>query len=165
MFVNAGNGMWVFHEALRIPDGLNTLTATFGVTFNSDFITDSTTNEGNAVWPTVTDMADHPIFVDVGSFGVYGGCCLTVAEPGESIASADEDAFSAACPSAPIVLADYQTNGRIVFSGDNTPLFPTWYPERLRAEEQRLLQNIANWLLNKPTAARQASWGGLKARF
>jgi hypothetical protein len=166
-YLDNGGGLWLFHDSLNDPSGINSLSIGLGVSFYNDQVRDSTDNEGAAFWPRISDLQDHPITKGVTSYGYYGGCCLAATTPAQSVASGDEDAYSATCPSAPPVLAAYESAGRVVFAGDITPLHPNYYPSQLRDEEELLLQNIANWLahLDAPNAVESETWGRVKARF
>lgn len=166
-FLDAGHGMWVFND-ITSPSGINTLAEEYGVSFQYDVVRDPSNNEGLLTWPTIHQLAAHPITSSVGSYGYYGGDCLIVSPPGEIVARADEDAYSVYCPEGtrPPVLVVFETGGRAVFAGDITPLHPNWYPDMLRPEEQLLLQNIVNWLLGRtPTATLPSSWGSVKAAY
>ncbi|MFN0151726.1 MAG: hypothetical protein ACKVU1_13580 [bacterium] len=164
-FLAGGNGMWILNDAQN-SDGINTLSTSFGVEFQSDYIQDPSNNEGGRLyWPTIYLLSPHLITSGVGSYGYFAGDCLLASPPSIAIATADEDAYSSFCPagSYPPVLAVWENVGRAVFSGDGTPLHPNYYPERLDADEELLLQNIANWLLGDPPNATSAtSWGSLK---
>jgi hypothetical protein len=166
-FVASGGGLWLFHESTRDPTGINSVAEAFGVSYFEDFIRDPSDNEGQVFWPTIRLFTGHAITGGVSSYGFYGGCCLEVASPSVVAAMGDEDAYSSNCPTLPPTLATYESNGRVVFSGDMTPLVTTYYPERLRDEEELLLQNIANWLarLDESTATAASSWGTLKRLF
>ncbi|MFN0151528.1 MAG: hypothetical protein ACKVU1_12565 [bacterium] len=163
-YVQGGGGVWIFHDSGKPPSGINSLASAFGITFYNDTVIDSTDNEDNTrFWPRISELAVHPATDGVSSFGYYAGCCLSVSPPAFILGSGDADAYSANCNTSPTVLAAYEAGGRVVFSGDNTPLFPSYYPERLRDEEELLLQNIVNWLLGEgPTATTPASWGRIK---
>jgi hypothetical protein len=127
---------------------------------------DPSNNEGQPFWPTIYNLGDHSISNGVGSYGYYAGCCVVSAGPSQAIGLGDDDANSDYCPLLPPVLAVYENVGRVVFSGDTTPLGPIYYPERLRDEEELLLQNIVNWLLGPPPNAAEAeTWGSLKTKY
>jgi hypothetical protein len=164
-----GGGLWLFNDYNTNPAGINSLAAAFGLTFQFDTVFDYVQNEGLPTWPRIMQLASHSIFEGVSSYGCYGGCCLTVVPPAQLLASASADAYSYYCPSAPPVLALYESTestGRVVFSADITPLHPSYYPGLLREEEELLLQNIANWLVGfPPTGATTTSWGTIKARY
>jgi hypothetical protein len=165
-FVAGGGGLWLFHETLRDPSGINSVAAEFGVLFQNDYVRDPSNNEGQLFWPTIYLLAKHPITQGVASYGYYSGCCLIVGAPSAVIGMGDDDAYSAACPSFPPTLAAFEDVGRVVFSGDIVPLSEAYYPERLRDEEELLLQNIANWLLGPPpNGVESETWGKVKARF
>ena len=165
-FVSDGNGLWGFHEYDRSPNGINSLSGPFGVTFRQDFVSDPTNNEGQTFWPTIRLLAIHSLTQGVASYGYYAGCCLAANAHATVVGMGDDDAMSANCLSFPPTLAAYESSGRAVCSGDITPLTSVYYPSRLRAEEELLLQNIANWLLGEPTTAtRGSSWGAVKALF
>lgn len=166
-FLGNGGGLWLFHESSRSAAGINSLSTAYGVSFQFDLVIDSTDNEGQVFWPTIHLLDSHPITDGVTSFGDYGGCCLNVSAPAEIIGQGDDDTFSSECVSFPPTLAVYESGlGRIVFSGDITPLNPSYYPEALRAEEELLLQNIANWLAGKTTTSTDnTSWGQIKALY
>jgi hypothetical protein len=166
-FVSDGGGLWLFHEFERDPSGINSVSGAFGVQFHNDIVRDSSDNEGQVFWPTIHLLADHPITEGVTSYGYYAGCCLTVGSPSIVTGAGDDDAFSTNCPTFPPTLATYESTGRVVFAGDISPLGPIRYPERLRDEEELLLQNIANWLarLNEPTSTTEASWGAVKRLY
>jgi len=165
-YLSNGGGLWLFNEYSVNPAGINTLSSALGVTFHQDFISDATNNEGEVFWPTIHLLESHPITQGVTSYGYYGGCCLSVVSPALIIGRGDDDASSADCPTFPAMLAAYESSGRVVFSGDITPLHSNYYPENLRDEEELLLQNIANWLAQKPpTAAESISWGAIKMLY
>jgi hypothetical protein len=165
-YLSQGGGLWLFHEFDQNPSGINSLSASFGVSFYQDRISDATNNEGHVLSPTIHLLEGHRITEGVSSYGYYAGCCLSVNPPGATIGRGDDDAFSSNCASYPATLAVYESTGRIVFSGDMTPLHPSYYPELLRSEEELLLQNIVNWLAQKPTTATGAtSWGSIKALY
>jgi hypothetical protein len=167
-YVDQGGAVWIFHDGGvdRSPSGVNTLGAIFGSTFQADVLRDSTNNEGSLVWPTIHLLTTHPTTQDVTSYGYYGGTCLTVTTPSIVVASGDNDTYGfTTCSSFPVVMSAFDNGGRGVFSGDITPLHPSYYPSNLRAEEQLLLQNIANWLLGPPPSAVQShTWGSIKSR-
>jgi hypothetical protein len=145
-FVDDGNGLWVCHEFEKDPTMANSLAGAFGVEFYEDMVYDPTDNEGNTHWPTIHELMPHPVTAGVTEYGLYAGCCLDVMSPAEVIATGDDDAYSANCPSYPPVLAVYEGAGRAVFMGESTPLHPTYYPDELDADEILLLDNIADWL-------------------
>jgi len=167
-FLAAGGGLWALNDNNN-PSGINTLASTFGVAFQYDYVRDPTNNEGELIWPTIHLLEPHPVTVGVDTYGYYLGDCLLVTTPAEIVARADEDAYSLFCPvgSMPPTIAVWAVGaGRAVFAGDETPLHPAWYTDRLRAEEQILLQNIANWLLgDATTSTAPSSWGKLKHEF
>lgn len=165
VFLDDGHGLWVLDDNGN-SSGVNTLANAFGVHFYGDYIQDFTNNEGQSFWPTIHLIESHPVTMVVETYGYYLGCCLVANSPSQVIAQADDDAYSFYCEagSRPPVLAVFENGGRVVLAGDITPLHPTYYPSRLRPEEQLLLQNIVNWLLGEPpTAASAASWGSIKA--
>jgi len=169
-YLDEGNGLWLFHEGPSAnPAGVNSLASLFGVEFFADFLRDSTNNEGVPIWPTIHVLTPHATTDEVLSFGYYGGTCLSMEAPALAIATGDEDTYSfyePGCTGYPPVLAAYEVGGRVMFCGDNTPLHSTYYPGQLREEEQRLLQNIACWLLGPPPNANaQTSWGQIKVEF
>jgi hypothetical protein len=165
-FVSSGGGLWVFNENQRDPTGVNSLANAFGVSFFSDLVFDPSNNEGQTFWPTIHLLQPHPIMDGVSSYGYYAGCCLSPGAPSAVVSTGDDDAYSSSCPLLPPTLGVYQGEGRVVFSGDITPLFPAYYPEGLRDEEELLLQNIANWLANlNPNATEASSWGSLKSLY
>jgi hypothetical protein len=134
--------------------------------FFQDIISDSTTNESQPLWPTIYNLSLHPITQGITSYGYYGGCCLIATPPSTIVGRGDDDAASSQCPSLPGTLAASEASGRVVFSGDITPLHPSYYPENLRPEDELLLQNIANWLSgNLPTGTQSTSWGSVKASY
>jgi len=166
-FLAGGGGLWVPNDN-QDPSGVNTLSIAFGVTFLLDSLRDPTNNEGELFWPTIHLLGEHPVFGGVESYGYYSGDCLMVNAPSTVLAQGDEDAYSFFCPvgSMPPTMAAWEGVGRAIFAGDITPLHPSYYVPRLRAEEQLLLQNIANWLLGDPPNATSAqSWGGVKRAF
>lgn len=166
-FLAAGGGLWMLNDN-QDAGGLNTLATQFGVEFLFDYVRDPSDNEGELFWPTIYLLTPHAMTANVETYGYYLGDCLVVNPPAQVVATADEDAWTPYCPAGtfPPVLAVWENVGRAVFSGDGTPLHPYYYPEKLRDEEQLLLQNIANWLLgDPPNATSDASWGGLKRRF
>lgn len=166
-FLSKGKGLWVLHDN-DDPSGVNTLSTSFGVTFRYDFVRDPSNNEGELYWPTVYLLGDHPVMEGVTSYGYYLGDCLTIETPASMLAQGDNDAYSLYCPAGtlPSVMAAWQNSGRALFAGDITTLHPSYYPSLLRAEEQLLLQNIANWLLGPPpNAVETETWGRVKARF
>lgn len=169
-YVAGGRGLWVFHEAPNEnATGVNSLSSLFGVVFYADFLRDSTNNEGVLNWPTIHLLQPSAITSSVSSFGYYFGTCLSGSAPAVVVATGDDDTYSyyvPGCTGYPPVLAAYEAGGRAVFCGDNTPLYPGYYPGALREEEQQLLQNIASWLLGPPPNANaQTSWGQIKAEF
>ncbi len=166
-FLASGGGLWLFHEYRQPATGINSLSITYGATFRNDMVVDSTHNEGRAFWPTIHTLASHPITQGVASYGYYAGSCLQVTAPAIIVGQGDDDASSSTCLSFPPTLAVYESGlGRVVFSGDSTPLHPSYYPENLRDEEELLLQNIANWLAGfPPTATEATSWGSIKALY
>jgi len=165
-YLSSGGGLWLLNEYDTDPTGINSLSNAFGVAFFQDQVRDSTNNEGEAFWPTIHLLEDHEVTGGVSSYGYYAGCCLSVDPPSTILGSADDDAFSSSCSSFPPTLAVYETSGRVVFSGDVTPLHPSYYPENLREEEELLLQNIVNWLAQKPpTATTATSWGQVKMLY
>jgi hypothetical protein len=165
-FLQSGNGLWVIHDASALRTGVNTLASEFEVEFMQDAVLDSTDNEGETFWPTISMLASHPLTVDVASFGYYAGCCVATARTESVVASGDADAYSQGCQVMPPVLLALESPGRAVFVGDNTPMHPSYYLDRLRPEEQRLLQNTAVWLLGPPpNAVEGESWGRVKGRF
>lgn len=166
-FLASGGGLWNLFDS-NDPTGTNTLSSTFGVEFQADIIRDPTNNEGREYWPTIHEMAPHPTVSSVDSFGYYLGACLVVSAPAFTVGRGDEDSYSGFCPEGtrPAALAAWESAGRAVFCGDQTPTHPNYYPERLRAEEQLLLQSIVNWLLGpEPNATAPASWGTLKGAY
>lgn len=166
-FLAGGKGLWVLSDNVD-PSAVNTLATAFGVTFRYDFVQDPSNNEGVSFWPTIYMFAEHPIIGTIESYGYYLGDCLTVGSPSEAIARADGDSYSLYCPagSYPPTLAAWSAAGRAVFSGDVTPLSPSYFPSRLREEEQLLRQNIVNWLIGAPpTATSPRSWGSVKALY
>lgn len=166
-FLANGGGLWVFHDYNSQVAGINSLSITYGVSFQNDQVRDPTNNEGQSFWPTIHMLTSHPTVQGITSYGYYAGCCLQVVVPALVIGQRDDDTFSSSCVSFPPTLATYDSGvGRAVFSGDITPLHPTYYPGALRAEEELLLQNIANWLAHIPTTATaNTSWGSIKALY
>jgi hypothetical protein len=149
-FVAGGKGLFAFGEYNTNPAGMNSLTAQFGVTFHADVVSDPTNNEYNTtVWPTIYLIDAHPVTTGVSSYTYYAGCCVSVTSPSSVIATGDADAYSAYCPSFPPVLAVYESGGRAVFSGDETPIFG-------QQSEPMLLPNIMNWLLGGATGGMGA---------
>jgi hypothetical protein len=166
-FLSYGRGLWVPHDFFD-PVGINTLSTAFGVTYTYDSVRDFTDNEGEVFWPTVHLLTEHATTQGVKGYGYYLGECVGGGPPSSITASGDEDAFSLYCPvgTYPPTMAVWESTGRAVFVGDITTLSPQWYPNLLSAEEQLLLQNIANWLLGPPPNAVEAeTWGRVKARF
>lgn len=166
-FLQSGEGLWMPHDN-KDPAGFNSLSQTFGVTYYFDYIQDPTNNEGELFWPTIYLLDPHPITAGVGSYGLYLGDCLTATAPARVIGRADDDAYSLYCPTAsrPAALAVWEGNGRAVFASDITPLHPSYYPSRLRPEEELLLQNITNWLLGPPpTSTSSRTWGRVKSIY
>jgi hypothetical protein len=146
-FVDGGKGLLVCHEAEKDPTMANGLGGAFGVEFFEDMVLDPTDNEeGNDFWPTIHELMPHPVTAGVTEYGLYAGCCLDAVGPAEVVATGDDDAYSANCPSYPPVLAVYEGAGRAVFMGDSTPFHPNNYPDDLDADEILLLDNIADWL-------------------
>jgi hypothetical protein len=146
-FLDNGHGMWVFHDIYWSVDPTNSLARPFGVQFKYDQIYDFTDNEGAFWWPTIHLLAPHPVTRGVGSYGFYAGPCLNAFGPARAIAWGDDDAYSQRCSEYPAVMAAYdRRGGRAVFQGDTTPLYWTYFPDQLDAEEILLLHNIVEWL-------------------
>jgi hypothetical protein len=147
-YVRNGGGLWIFHEFQRDASQVNAVSNQFGVTFNNDEPRDPTNNEGEDFWPTIHLLQSHEITEGVSSYGYYAGASLNVRSPATIIATGDNDTSSEAYSSFPPVLAAATIgNGRVVFSGDQTPLHPSYYGIRLRDEERLLLSNIVEWLV------------------
>ena len=150
-YVQEGGGIWVFGEYEKDLSGSNSVASQFGVNFNYDMVYDPTDNEGWDVWPTIHLLEPHPITNGVSSFGYYAGCSLNVNNPEDVIGKGDDDAYASVYTSYPPVLSKVEYgNGRAVFSGDITPLNPSYYPSILRVEERLLLSNIVEWLEVSP---------------
>ena len=166
-FLKDGGGLWAFHEYSRNPAGINSLTSRFGVSFHDDIISDPTDNPGPGYETTafIQNISQHPITEGVDSITYHAGCCLDVQSPAFVLAQGDEDAYSLNCSSAPLVLAATSDTGRAVFSGDITPMHPSYFPEYLTASEIQLLINIANWLAIAPVATEETSWSTLKCLY
>lgn len=166
-FLADGHGLWVLSD-FGDPTGTNTLSHLFDVVFQPDIVFDPSDNEGEFFWPTLHEIRAHAVTSAVETYGYYLGCCLFVENQLSVVARGDYDAASLRCmpDERPPALVVWENVGRAVFAGDDTPLHPNWYPERLRPEEQTLLQNIANWLLGPPpNVTETATWGRIKVRF
>ncbi len=166
-FLKDGGGLWAFHDYTKDATGINSLTSRFGVSFHEDTVSDPTDNPGPGyeIIPLIQQISQHPITEGVDSFAYRAGCCLDVRSPAFVLAQGDEDAHSTNCSSAPPVLAVTTEVGRAVFSGDITPLHPSYFPEYLTAAEIQLLINIANWLAIAPVATEDMSWSTLKCLY
>ena len=150
-YVEGGGGCWAFNEYEDVPTVINSVTAQFGVTFNNDRVTDPTDNEGEDHWPTIHSLVTHPCTIGVQNYGYYAGCSIEASDPAKVVARGDEDASSSEYEGwAPTLATAIIGRGRVVCSGDMTPLFPSYY-DRLRPDEQLLLQNTVNWLACRAT--------------
>jgi hypothetical protein len=166
-YVGNGGGLWLLHEFFRDPAGVNSLASQFGVTFHDDRVEDPTGNRGEIFWPTISDLAADPITQGISSFGYYAGACLTVTAPASVLARGDMDAGSQECASQPAVLAVARVGrGCVVFSGDVTPLHPSYYPDALDAQEELLLMSIVDHLASgRISPVRWRTWGAVKAGY
>lgn len=163
-FVAQGGGLWAFHEYSAIPDGINSLSTHFGVTFYNDIIEDP--DADTPVWPEITNLVPHPITEGVESYTYFAGPCLTAVEPAAVLGTADDNAASANCPEGtfPPVLAVYENDagGCAVFHGDITILTGIYIglPEGLLVEN--MIRHLAS---GGPIAVETRSWGAVKAVY
>ncbi|MDY6835241.1 MAG: S8 family serine peptidase [Chloroflexota bacterium] len=149
-YVARGGGIWMISNAGFGANTANVVSRQFGIEFNDDIIRDTTNNKsGRELWPEMYDLQAHDITDGVNSFYCYSACSLNVEDANNIIASGDNDAWSATYPKGenpPVLAAVEHGVGRIVFSGDLTPLHPDYYPDKLNAQEELLLLNTVNWL-------------------
>jgi hypothetical protein len=167
-WVAAGRGLWAIQEFGSDQGPMNAFASRFGVAYEAGIILDPVQNRGFPEWPNITDFAVHAIFDQVQAYGYYGGVCVTATSPAVVLAHASSAANSPTCGPAPGVMATATIDhGRVVFTGDASPLHPSYFPDELDASEQRLLENIANYLRASggPTAAARSSWARLKAMY
>lgn len=150
-YVNGGGGIWIFNEYDRITSA-NAISSEFGVTFNSDTVTDNTNNiGGHNTWPDINTLESHSITNGITSFGYYAGSSLNTNSPAKVIARGDIEAFSNPglyTSNAPVLAVVEYGLGRGVFIGDQSTLNPFYYPDNLTTEEKLLLSNIVDWLNN-----------------
>jgi hypothetical protein len=155
-FLAQGGGLWMVSDYMGYPNVLNQIAVPLGVTFNDDDIG----------WREIRDIHPHPVTDGVPEYMTWESSCLETTAPAALLARFDIGSFR--CPGHAGSLAVYESGlGRAVFQSDATPLYSTYFPERLPAANLRLLDNILTWLVapDVPVATRATSWGDLKASY
>jgi hypothetical protein len=167
-WVAQGQGLWLLHKVVSDPTGINSLAASFGVTFQNDVVSDAVDNTGPPhLAPLISDFDPHDVFDGVSAFGLYLGACMSVALPAQAIAFAGPHATSDACTGSIPVLATayYGDGGRVVCLPDVLPMHPANWSVTTTDGDERLYVNIANWLAYEPTPVARATWGGIKSLY
>jgi len=97
-FLNNGGrlillGEWYPYSDNVIINDLSSYLGT-GITFNQDWVADSTNNDQYVDWPIIYNFADHPITEGLSEIAIYAGCSLTLSGSATALASGDYDTYT-----------------------------------------------------------------------
>jgi hypothetical protein len=96
-FVRQGGRLVILGEwgPSVVWENVTPLSVGHGITFNSDTVSDPTDNEGQDMWPLISNFSSDPLVSGLNTIALYAGCSLYLHGSAKALAFGDLDAYTA----------------------------------------------------------------------